>query len=280
MTPLVSIILPTYNWKPEWLSESIESVLNQTYTNFELIIINDASTNNIEETIFSYLKEDKRIIYIKNKRNLKLTKTLNKWIRLSHWKYIARIDDDDIWCDEKKLEKQVKFMEHNEEYGLCGTSTIIIDEYWKIIDKIKMREIDENIRNHFLQSNQFTHSAILLRKSILEKVWWKYNSKYNWAEDYELWLRVWRISRLYNLQNFCVQYRLNKKWISVLNFLKQTKLALKICKLNRDHYPNFYKALILRHIALILGKNITNFLLKIRDNYKKGVAKIGRKISR
>jgi glycosyltransferase involved in cell wall biosynthesis len=77
--PMVSIILPTYNWREEWIRKSIESVLNQTYKDFELIIINDASTNDIEKVIKEYEKKDDRIVYVKNEKNLKLTKTLNKW---------------------------------------------------------------------------------------------------------------------------------------------------------------------------------------------------------
>jgi len=76
--PLISIVLPTYNAKKEWLSEAIDSVLNQTYSNRELIIINDASTNNIEITILEYAKKDGRIKYYKNEQNMELTKTLNK----------------------------------------------------------------------------------------------------------------------------------------------------------------------------------------------------------
>ncbi|MEX0597992.1 MAG: glycosyltransferase [Candidatus Paceibacterota bacterium] len=75
--PIISIILPTHNGNPRWLSESIDSVLNQSYENFELIIIDDGSTNNIEETILTYAKKDKRIHYHKNTENLNLTKTLN-----------------------------------------------------------------------------------------------------------------------------------------------------------------------------------------------------------
>jgi len=78
MNPLISIILPTYNGNKKWISESIQSVLDQTYTNFELIIINDASTNDIETTILAFAKKDERIKYYKNDENLQLTKTLNR----------------------------------------------------------------------------------------------------------------------------------------------------------------------------------------------------------
>ena len=118
---LVSIILPTYNGKVEWLSQAIDSVIVQTYTHRELIIINDASTNDIETTIMEYVAKDKRIKYYRNEINLKLTNTLNKGLKIAQGAYIARIDDDDIRCDKEKLEKQIVFMEQNAGYGLCGT---------------------------------------------------------------------------------------------------------------------------------------------------------------
>jgi len=250
--PFVSIILPTYNWKSEWLSESIDSVLNQTFKDFELIIINDASTNNIEDTILKYEKQDPRIIYLKNEKNLQLTKTLNKWIEHAKWKYIARIDDDDIRVNRDKLEKQVKFMENNSDYWLCWAWIIInIDEGWKIINKIETRLSDSEIRNHFLQSNQFAHSSILIRKSILDEVW-VYNPDYNKAEDYELWCRVWIKSKFVNLKDVELKYRINSNWVSMKNFFYQKKIALRICVKYRMYYPNFIRALILRLWDLIL----------------------------
>ncbi len=252
MNPLVSIILPTYNWKSEWLSESINSVLNQTFKDFELIIINDASTNDIEDTIQKYKKQDPRIVYLKNDKNLQLTKTLNKWIEHAKWKYIARIDDDDIRANRDKLEKQVKFMENNSDYWLCWAWIIInIDEGWKIINKIETRLSDSEIRNHFLQSNQFAHSSILMRKSILDEVW-VYNPDYNKAEDYELWCRVWIKSKFVNLKDVELKYRINSNWVSMKNFFYQKKLTLRICVKYRMYYPNFIRALILRLWDLIL----------------------------
>jgi glycosyltransferase involved in cell wall biosynthesis len=131
MPPLVSVILPTYNWKDEWISKSIESVLNQTFKDFELIIINDFSTNDVEKVIKRFQKKDSRIVYLTNEENLKITKTLNRWLGVANWKYIARIDDDDIWNDNTKLEKQVNFMESYKDYWLCWAWKIIeINELW------------------------------------------------------------------------------------------------------------------------------------------------------
>ncbi len=114
--PLVSIIIPTYNGQTKWIQLAINSVLNQTFCNFELIIINDASTNDIEQCIINFLNTDTRILYYRNTENLGLTATLNKGLSYANGKYIARIDDDDIWCDQDKLSKQIGFMENNPDY--------------------------------------------------------------------------------------------------------------------------------------------------------------------
>ena len=260
---LVSVILPTYNWKPEWLSESIESVLNQTFKDFELIIINDASNNNIEETILKYRDKDPRIVYLKNEKNLKLVKTLNRGIEHSKWKYIARIDDDDIWINKDKLEKQVNFMEDNEDYWLCWTEKIVvINEQWKQINVVKNRTSDNDIRNHILQSNQFVHSSILIRKTILNNVW-VYDPKYNKAEDYELWCRIWTKYKFTNLENIAIKYRINSKWVSMNNFYYQKRLSFKICLKYLKYYPNFIKAMILRIWDFMLPENLKNHLLKL-----------------
>ena len=260
---LVSVILPTYNWKPEWLSESIESVLNQTFKDFELIIINDASNNNIEETILKYRDKDPRIVYLKNEKNLKLVKTLNRGIEHSKWKYIARIDDDDIWINKDKLKKQVNFMEDNEDYWLCWTEKIVvINEQWKQINVVKNRTSDNDIRNHILQSNQFVHSSILIRKTILNNVW-VYDPKYNKAEDYEVWCRIWTKYKFTNLENIAIKYRINSKWVSMNNFYYQKRLSFKICLKYLKYYPNFIKAMILRIWDFMLPENLKNHLLKL-----------------
>lgn len=249
--PLVSIILATYNWESEWLSLAIDSVLSQSYTNFELIIINDASTNNIEEAIQKYAAQDSRIVYVKNNKNLKLTRSLNKGLWLAKWEYIARIDDDDIRCDPDKLKKQVDFMENNWDYWVIGTSIILIDEEGKQLQKITQRKSDMEIRKTILQSNQIAHPSVLIRKSILDKVW-RYDPDWNMAEDYELWCRIGEVSKLYNLADFCIHYRWNTQSISRINKLRQKNIAFKVFWKNKKYYPNFLKALVLRIGELIL----------------------------
>lgn len=262
--PLVSVILSTYNWNHSWLEESIKSVLNQSFTDFEFIILDDASQNNIKNVILKYQKIDHRIVYIQNDTNLWLTKSLNKWIKLSIWKYIARIDDDDIWYDKNKLKSQVVFMENNPLYWLCWTSTILIDEDWNTIDKITNRLDDLSIRSNLLGSNQFTHSSIIIRKLFLEKVNWYIDSKKTkYIEDYDLWLRLWKNHKMHNLINFSTKYRINKNSISNSKSFHQNLNALFIIFQHLKHFPNPTIGIIKHLIILFFPKKILNKLIKI-----------------
>lgn len=169
MFPLVSIILPTYNGNNKWLTQAVSSVLNQTFKAFELIILNDASTNDIEKTILAFVQQDQRIVYLKNQKNLKLTRTLNKGIAHAKGKYIARIDDDDIWSNQEKLQKQVDFMEQHADYGLCGTAVQTINKEGKFLEYLPIRNKDNEIRKYLLRDSQFAHSSILIRTKALKE---------------------------------------------------------------------------------------------------------------
>ena len=253
--PLISIILPVYNSKKERLTQSIESVFSQSFKDFELIIINDASTNDIEATILEYVTKDKRIVYINNKENLKLTKTLNKGLEISQGKYIARIDDDDIWMDKEKLQKQIDFMNKNPEYGLCGTNVYLWKIDGTIQSKLYMVENDIDIRRRMLLSTQFSHSSIMVRKSAIDMCG-IYNPDYNLMEDHELWLRIGQKFKLHNIQDFTTFYRYNPQWVSLKNRRQQQRLALQLCWKYRKDYPSFVKWLFWSIILNILPAKV------------------------
>ncbi len=260
-TPLVSIILATYNWS-KYIKESIESVLSQSYNNFEFIIINDCSTDNVEKIILSY--KDNRIIYIKNKENLKLTKSLNKWLKIAKWKYIARIDDDDIWCDINKLKKQVSFMEKNPDYWLCWTWSIFIDENWKELTRELKRWWDSNIRNHILQWNHFSHPTIIMRKNILNKIWnYCKDKKCLYIEDYDLWLKIWTVSKFDNLQEYSIKYRVRSWSITRKHRLKQKINTFLIYFKYFKFYPSKIKWLCAQLIILLFPNNLIKLIVKI-----------------
>lgn len=257
---VISIILPTHNWS-KYIRESIDSVLNQSYKDFELIIVNDCSIDSTESIILEYQKNDPRIIYLKNAEKSKLAVTLNNWIKIAKWSYIARIDDDDVWIDRDKLKKQIEFLEDNNDYWLIWTSIIRINEGWKKLWKIQYRENDNSIRAHILESNQFAHPSVVIRKSILDKVWF-YNENIEVSQDYDLWLRIWTISKFYNLVDSCILYRVREWSLSWKKSFKQKWNAFKIMIKYLKFYPNNTIWILANIINLILPRFIINSLIK------------------
>jgi hypothetical protein len=159
-------------------------------------------------------------------------------------------------------------MEENLEYWLCGAGKMIkIDEKWSIIGTMIIKNSDHDIRNHILEQNQFIHSSVVIRKSVLNEVW-LYNPKYNKAEDYELWCRIWLKSKFANLNNIEVKYRINTNWISIKNKLYQKLLAFKICIVYRNNYPNNIYAIFYRIFYDYTPKCIQKIFVKLKKIYK------------
>lgn len=246
--PLVSIVLPTYN-RERYIKKAIESVLNQTYKNIELIIVDDGSIDKTPKILSELSKREPKMIVLTNKTNLGLVRTLNKGIKTVQGKYIARIDDDDFWCDKRKLEKQVDFLEKNIEYALVGGGAIKINKQGKEIVRYLLPENDEDIRKGILVDNTFVHVAVLFRKDIWKKVG-GYDEEFDGLEDRDLWLKIGRLSKFYNFQEFFVCYlkhnRSDPSYVA-RNYgrVRQLKLNIKLRKKYCEDYPDYRKALLL-----------------------------------
>lgn len=194
---LVSVILPAYNAEL-YLKEAIDSILVQTFTDFELIVLNDGSNDSTEDIILSYT--DSRIIYVKNQENLGLIATLNKGISLAKGKYIARMDADDIALPER-LFKQVTFLESNTQYGVVGSFAQIIDS--KNIYKVPVT--NEAIKAFLYIDSPFIHPSMVIRKDLLINN--LYDHQYHRIEDYELWVRLSVQTKFYNIPEVLLNYR-------------------------------------------------------------------------
>jgi glycosyltransferase involved in cell wall biosynthesis len=205
--PLVSVILPVYNAELH-VEESIKSVLNQTFTNFELIIINDGSTDLSDNKILSF--NDNRIQYIKNDLNLKLIATLNLGLQKARGKYIARIDADDIALPER-FAKQVEFLEANPDYGLLGS---FAKEFGFSSNNIQYPTTDAAIRYAVIYHNPFVHSSVMIRSSILVNYDFMFDVDQIHVEDYDLWIRILSVSKVANLPECLVLYRVHADQIS------------------------------------------------------------------
>ncbi|MCC7160286.1 glycosyltransferase family 2 protein [Candidatus Nomurabacteria bacterium] len=259
MNKLVSIILPTYNGAVR-ISDAIKSVLNQSYTNWELLVIDDGSKDNTKEIVENFTKTDSRVKYIKNENNLGIQKTLNKGIREAKGEYIARIDDDDIWCDPQKLEKQVEFLDKNKDYVLVGTGVIVVDEGGKELFRYLVSVSDYDIRERLLGKNCFVHSSVVFRKAIvLEIGGYGEGSDVRHMEDYDLWLRIGLKGKFANLPMYSIKWCLRNGSLSSVNRIDIFKKIIYLIKSYKDFYPNYHWAVVRSYVRLF----IYGFVLKL-----------------
>lgn len=221
--PRISVIMSAYN-SEKYLAEAIESILNQTFKDFEFIIINDGSTDNSLKIIRKYQKKDKRIKIMNNKNNLGLIKSLNKGLKIAKGKYIARMDADDISLPER-FETQYGFLEKNNDIFLCGSGAIIIDKNGKEIALEKVPLYSEEIDKRLKKSNCLIHPSIMFRN---EKKFF-YREKAYYCEDYDLYLQmISQRRKIVNCPLPLLKYRITPDSISSTKTYYQKLFVKKI----------------------------------------------------
>ncbi len=207
--PLVSVIMPVYNTK-QWIWEAIESILKQTFEDFEFIIIDDCSSDWSYEICKKYAQKDKRIKLYRNKQNSWVAFTKNRLIELTSTNYIASQDSDDV-SFLNRLELEYKFLNSHENYAVISGNNIIIDENWKTIWH---RKYSDDIKNVILKKSPVSHPTTMIRKSDFLKVGWYTKVKY--VEDYDLWIKLYtNWYKIKNLDKDLLKYRIRKwaqKW--------------------------------------------------------------------
>jgi len=202
MDPVVSVIVPTYNCE-KYLRRSIESIINQTFKDFELIIINDGSTDDTGEILDEFCEIDKRVIILENEKIQGVASSLNRGIRKASGRYIARMDADDI-SEVRRFEKQVDYLENNPEVGVVGSYIQFIDDHGKSINKWDLFSSDTLIRYTFCFLSQLCHPSLMMRSDIIDG-----NTTYNQvtAEDYDLWVRLSTKTRFSNISEYLIKRR-------------------------------------------------------------------------
>ena len=162
--PLVSVIMPVYNTK-QWVWEAIESILDQTFKDFEFIIVDDYSTDGSYEICEKYAKKDKRIKLYRNEKNWWVAYTKNRLIGLTSTDYLASQDSDDV-SFLNRLELEYKFLEEHKDYAVVAWNNVIIDEKW---NTIWHRKYSDDIRSVILKKSPVSHPTTMIRKEILKK---------------------------------------------------------------------------------------------------------------
>lgn len=263
----VSIILPVYNGE-KFIAFAIESVLAQSYRNWELLVMDDGSTDRTANVVKRYAEKDNRIKYHKNEQNLGIQKTLNRGLKAAQGAYIARIDDDDTWCDVDKLSKQVKFLDDNPEYVLVGTGVIVVDERGNELSRYLTPCKDEDIRKKILSGNCFVHSSVMFRRAAVLKVGgYSEEEEVKHSEDYDLWLKLGEIGKFANLPIYAVKFTLRGGSVSHKNKIKQFRAVIKIAEKYKKDYPNYLLSNIRNYSRLILY-GFFDFLPILRLKYK------------
>ncbi len=232
-SPLVSILMLTYN-RAQYIGEAITSVLAQTYSNFELIVIDDGSTDNTADVVSEF--NDPRIKYIKELTNQGLVTRRKESLALAKGVYIAVLDSDDIWCSRDKLAKQVELLKNNPDCAVVGTFITIINKAGQEINKTVYKLSDTDIRNTILLRNQFAHSSVLMRKVMIDKT--PGYSSLPVAEDFELFLQLGLHGTFANLPEYLTKYRVHGISESA-NKHKIVSHVLSIIRLHKDHYPKY-----------------------------------------
>ncbi len=236
-TPRVSVLTPIYNTNPQHLRECIESILSQTYTDFEFLILNDSPDNkDIEKIVLEYATQDKRVKYSKNDKNMGITPSRNKLLHMARGEYIAIFDHDDISVPER-LAREVEFLDTHPHIGVVSGWLQFFGESY---DLLKNPEDDLKIRTFLTQTCSLAHTAAMIRKSILIDNGIDYEEFYSPAEDYRLWARLMDVTHFYNIQDVLVKYRWNNSNTSIKHayamWLHGEQIALDI----RNKFPAYW----------------------------------------
>lgn len=219
--PEISVVMPTYNGD-KWIRESIDSVLNQTFENFELLIIDDGSSDSTKEIIENYKKADKRIITV-YKSHTGATDSQNVGINIARGSWIARIDQDDI-CEPERLSKQLAFVYNNPEIDLLGSGFIEIDKDGNYIKKHSFPRHHKRLTANLETLRRFfPHSSAFYRLDAARKVG-KYNIRFIRADDWDLWQRLSEQGKIACLAEPLVKIRKHAGQMSLLDNNKRSFL--------------------------------------------------------
>lgn len=279
--PKISVVMTIYNAE-KYLSETIESILNQSFKDFELIAVNDKSTDNSLKIIKSYMKKDKRIVLINNKRNFGPTTSLNIGLKIAEGKYIAISDHDDISLPNRLLEEYI-FLEKNKDIFLVGAGAININEKGDKLSTFHPITNTKKIKDILPKNPCFYHPTIMFRneKGV------KYRDKIYYAHDRDFYLNLLsRGKKITNIPNILVKYRIHSKQLSALKRGQQYLFSEKVKefyqqrqKYGKDDYDPFDPNEIL-NFDIKKGDNPSLLKVEIQVNFVSGNYKKAIKFSK
>ena len=240
MMPRLSVLMAVHNGEP-WVAGAIESVLAQTFADFEFLVVNDGSTDSTGAMLDACRDPRLRVMH---QARAGLTHSLNRAFRLATASLVARMDADDVALPDR-FASQVEFLEMHPEVGLLGAGCQEIAASGAILKTITPPASDHAIRRALIRENPFIHSSIMMRREVLEAVG-LYDESLRVAQDYDLWLRMSRLTRMANLTQPLVQRRLTPGRVSSTGDTERlrTEVLVKFRALRYGAYP-FWCAIFL-----------------------------------
>ena len=237
--PKVSVLMPVYKTDEKYLREAIESILNQSFTDFEFLILDDCPQDDREEIVKSYA--DKRIKYSKNPHNMGITPTRNKLIDMAKGEYLAVFDHDDISLPTR-FEKEVSYMDTHPETGVVSCRVMKMSNH----RLSKNPTANKDIKLALVRTCSLTHPAAMIRKSVLNKHNIRYEEAYSPAEDYALWCRLIPYTEFHNLDEVLFHYRDHAGNTSHLQAEQMTNVTYAIWSFVKHDNPILYEEFLSR----------------------------------
>ncbi len=260
--PEISVLISVYNGDV-FLRPALESILEQSFSDFECIVIDDASSDQTAKILAEYASKDVRIRIFKNEKNVGLTASLNRGLSHCEGRYVARMDADDIASKERFM-TQYWFMEEHPDVAASGSCVAVIDESGKLLGEKNLALTYEEIKSKMLFNNQFIHSTLFFRTDILKSLG-GYDETFQKSQDYELMLRLCSRYPVVNLKEKLLQFRLHGDSLSWTN-QDQQKFAIRArwMAIRKYKFPFFLGLwhIVLRCLWMMVPK-------KIKMMYKK-----------
>lgn len=241
--PTVSIITATW-MRPHYIGMAIRSAINQTFEDWELIVIDDGSPDNTAAVIAEWQKKDERIKYIRVARAGRIGVVSNAGLRLAKGEFIAILDDDDYWIDNRKLEKQVAFFREHPDYIACGGWFTVVNAKGEETGRIRKPTSDRAIRRVMLSANGIANSTSTFRR--VEAGF--YDESLPQFADWEFFLKLGTKGKLCNFPEYFLAYRMWERGASFMYQSQNADTAVTIVKRYRHDYPGYAKAIFLARL--------------------------------
>jgi glycosyltransferase involved in cell wall biosynthesis len=255
---LITVILPVFN-AGEFLYECLESIAKQSYENFEVIAIDDASSDDSYQILKDFSKKDKRFKVFRNKKNLGVSKTQNIALSKAKGQYVAIMNADDVMY-EGRLEKQIEFLKKNTDYVLVGGQVEMIDENGDVLREKEFPTSDAEIKEKMYLHNPIQHSTMMVNRELLPKGMIWYSEDMEVSEDIDFLFKTMQYGKFANLEEKVIKYRVHSQSLSRLDPKKMYKLAYVSRKAAKELYG--YKPSIKNELALEFGMVLMNILPK------------------